>query len=155
MKHLKKLLTTSFQKPVSRGLVIFILAIAAIGFFDATYLTIEHYRNVIPPCTTDGCETVLSSPYSKIVGIPVALLGSIYYLTIMVLLFAYLDTNKEKLLRWALALTALGFLASIYFFILQAFVIQAYCQYCLVSAGTSTILFISAITIFKKQHESL
>ncbi|MDP3962408.1 MAG: vitamin K epoxide reductase family protein [bacterium] len=150
MKILKELLTKPFQKPVNKGIVIFLIAVAAVGFFDAAYLTIQHFMNVIPPCTIDGCETVLASAYAEVAGVPVALLGAVYYLSIMVLLIAYLDSKKEALLRWALAITALGFLASIYFFILQAWVIKAYCQYCLLSATTSTILFITAIAIFKK-----
>jgi uncharacterized membrane protein len=83
-------------------------------------------------------------------GFPVALGGVIFYLAFLVLITAYLIEKKELLLRWALAITILGFLASLYLSLLQAFVIHAFCLYCLVSAATSTLLFIAAIIIFKK-----
>jgi uncharacterized membrane protein len=150
MMNLKKLLTTPFQRSVSKGVILLLFVVATLGFVDASYLTVEHYANQIPPCSIDGCETVLTSEYSKVLGIPVALGGAIYYLAILVLLFGYLDTKKEILLRIALVSTTLGFLSSLYFLILQAFIIEAYCQYCLFSALTSTILFITSITIFRK-----
>ncbi len=150
MKNLKNLLTQPFQRSVSKGLVIFLFVVALLGFADATFLTVEHYNNVIPPCTTNGCEIVLTSSYAVIAGIPVALGGAVYYFIILTLLFAYLDTKNEKILRYALAFTVIGFLSSLYFFILQAFVIKAFCQYCIVSAITSTTLFITSLYIFKK-----
>lgn len=152
--NLKRLLTTPFQRSVSKGLIAFLIAVSAIGFVDATFLTVEHYENKIPPCTTDGCETVLTSAYATVVGIPVALGGSLYYLTLLILLLVYLDTKKEFILRSTLILTSIGFLASLYFFILQAFIIRAFCQYCLGSAATSTALFIISIFIFLKYHDS-
>lgn len=132
-----------------------LFVVAAIGFADATYLTIEHYANKIPPCVIGSCETVLSSSYATVAGIPVALGGAIYYFIILVLLLLYIDMKKEIILRSALLFTTVGFLASVYFFFIQAFVLHAFCQYCLISALTSTILFITAIAIFKKQHESI
>ncbi len=148
--HLKKLLTTPFQRSVSKGLIVLLFVVAIIGFVDASYLTVEHYANKIPPCSTDGCETVLTSEYSKVFGVPVALGGAVYYLAIIALLMVYLDTKKEVFLRGALLFTTVGFISSLYFLILQAFVIKAYCQYCLVSALTSTILFVTSLVIFKK-----
>lgn len=150
MMNLRKLLTTPFQKSVSRLVVAFLVIVTVIGFADAVFLTIEHYMNRIPPCTISGCEVVLTSSYAVILGVPVALLGSLYYLLILVLLVAHMDSKKEVFLRIALLLTILGFISSAYFFILQAFVIKAYCQYCLVSTATSTTLFVTAVVIFKK-----
>lgn len=148
MNNLKKLLKTPLSKPLSRGLAVFIIVVSFIGFADATFLTIEHYQNRIPPCTTEGCEIVLTSAYSEIAGIPVALIGAIYYFLILVFSIAYIDTKKDIFLKYAFLLSTLGLLASIYFFILQAFIIGAYCQYCIVSGITTTILFITGLYIF-------
>ncbi len=150
MMNLKKLLTTPFQRSVSKKLIGFLIVIALLGFADASLLTIEHYMNTIPPCAIGGCEIVLTSAYAEVVGVPVALGGAVFYLTILILLIAYLDTKKEIILRSALFLTIPGFLVSLYLFYLQAFVIHAFCQYCLGSALTSTVLFVTAIVIFKK-----
>lgn len=149
--NLKRLLTTPFSRPVSKETLVLFFVVALLGFTDATYLTIEHYLNQIPPCAITGCETVLTSPYSVMAGIPVSLLGSIYYLIILVAMMVYFDTKKEVVLRGTLIFTVAGLLSSIYFTAIQAFVLNAYCQYCLLSALTSTLLFIIACVIFKKQ----
>jgi uncharacterized membrane protein len=66
----------------------------------------------------------------------------------------YLDTKKEIALRTALLLSPLGFLASLYFFIIQAFVLHAFCLYCLGSAITSTLVFlISFYTLMRYRKE--
>ena len=45
--------------------------VVLIGLADALYLTSQHYAGIIPPCyVTTGCETVLTSAWNKIVGIP-------------------------------------------------------------------------------------
>ena len=152
MMHLKQLLTKPLVN-VPIGIVYLVLVIALIGFADATYLTVEHFQGVIPPCTLSGCEYVLTSHFSSLFGIPTALLGSIYYLVISVGVFLYIDTKKTAILKYTLLLTVFGFLFSLWFLYLQAFVIHAFCQYCLVSATTSTFLFVcSAFICAKYQH---
>ncbi len=135
---------------LSKGALIFFFVVAALGFLDAAYLTVEHYLNSVPPCAIGGCETVLTSVYATVGGVPVALLGALYYLAILVLLKIYVDTNKEIYARIALILTIAGMLSTIYFFILQAFVLHAFCVYCIGSALTSTALFVGALVVFVK-----
>jgi uncharacterized membrane protein len=154
MTNLKQLFSRPLQA-VPYSFVVALLVVAVLGFVDALYLTIEHYENVIPPCTiTGGCETVLTSAYSSILGMPVSLGGVIYYLLVLIGIFAYLNGRHEKLFRWALILTFIGFLASLWFLFVQAFILHAYCLYCLGSALTSTILFVIAVVIFRKYSVS-
>lgn len=134
-------------RAIPKWLIGLLIVVAGIGFADATYLTIEHYTNANPPCFVGSCEVVLNSPYSTIAGVPVALFGAVYYLFILVGLVVFLESKKEGALRVALFATVVGFLASLYFFILQAFVLHAFCQYCLGSATTSTVLFVIAVYI--------
>ncbi len=130
--------------------------VSFLGFADASYLTIEHLRGVPPNCSfLEGCAEVTSSPYSEIAGIPVALGGALYYLSILLLSIAFLDSKKETLFRLACLLTPLGFLASAYFVFLMAFVIQALCIYCLGSAISSTLLFILGMYSLKKNSPNL
>ena len=136
--------------PVPRKIVVFPFVVALIGFADAAYLTLKHFQGAIPPCTTDGCEQVLTSAYSEILGVPVSLLGAIYYLAILVGLMIYLDARKEKILTLTLRATTIGFLMSLWFLFVQIFIIGSYCQYCLVSAATSIILFVTALVMFSK-----
>lgn len=121
-----------------------------LGFLDATYLTISHYRHVIPPCSVvHGCEQVLTSSYATIVGIPMALIGALYYLSILLCALASVEMKREQLLLLTARLTGVGMAASLYFLALQIFVIHSYCLYCLGSVATSTLLFIAA-RFFKK-----
>lgn len=154
MKHLKRW----FSKPlklIPNSLVIFALVVALLGFADASYLTIEHYQGVIPPCSVvEGCEQVLTSEFAVVAGIPVALVGAIYYLLISIGIFAYLESKNEKLLKLALLIPVIGFLATLYFLYLQVFVIGAYCLYCLGSALVTTILFIISLTVFSRYSAS-
>lgn len=116
-------------------------AVSAFGLLDAGYLTFKHYLGGIPPCTLRGCEVVLTSPQSEIMGIPVALFGLLYYATVLLLSLAYIISKKESVLRYAAYFTPVGFISSVYFVYLQLFVINAICLYCMASAATSTILF--------------
>lgn len=131
------------------------LAASAAGFADATYLTVKHYRGGVPPCTIHGCEVVLTSAQSEIAGVPVALLGVLYYATILLLSLAYIISKKEAVIRHAAYFTPAGFLASAYFVYLQLFVINAICLYCMASATTSTILFIlGAYVVIKARRQA-
>lgn len=133
--------------PISVGLV------ALAGFIDATYLTVEHYMNALPPCVIGDCELVLTSKFSEVAGVPVALLGAIYYLAIIVLVIIYFDTKREVFIRSALFVTTAGMLASLWFTFLQIFIIHAFCQFCLISAATSTTLFVISIISLKKYRK--
>ena len=135
--------------------IVFILA-SFLGFLEATYLTVEHYLGVIPPCSViNGCEKVLTSPYAAVGGVPVALAGAIYYVAILLLTLVYLDTGNERLMVAAARLTPVGFLGSLALVYLQVFVIGALCLYCLVSAGLSAVLFgIGLAVLVRRRAES-
>lgn len=124
-----------------KWLVMVLLIAALIGFADSAYLTAEHLRGVIPPCTTNGCEQVLSSSYATLGPIPLAATGVVYYALVIVLVIAYLESGRGKLLQYMSWAVSAGFLATLYFLFVQAFVLHAFCQYCLLSALTTTILF--------------
>lgn len=123
--------------------------LAFLGFLDATYLTILHYKNVIPPCTIGSCETVLTSQYSVILGIPLALLGSLFYLSVIVLSLLILTNYKKIFLQLFYAQATIGFIISLILLGLQAFVIKQFCQYCLLSFTTSTGIFIMAVSKYR------
>jgi uncharacterized membrane protein len=119
--------------------------VALVGMIDAIYLTVHHYTGEKVPCSvTGGCETVLSSQYAEIAGIPLALFGALAYFTVFSLatLAAFGDNRMWKILSVAVALMAVFSLWLVY---LQAFVIGAFCQFCLLSAGTTFTLFVLVI----------
>ena len=99
------------------------------GLVVAAYLTWAHYADESVLCVTGGCETVQSSEYAAIAGIPVAALGVAAYATMLVLL-AW-DSGYARLGAATLALV--GLLFSAYLLALQLFVIEAVCIWCLVN----------------------
>ena len=120
-----------------------IFVTAFLGFLDAMYLTTSHYIGVIPPCyVVGGCEQVTTSSYSLILGIPVALMGTLYYISVLAATLLYVDRKYPLAMRALQALTILGLLFSAWFTYVQGFILEAWCSYCLFSAFTSTVLFI-------------
>jgi len=127
-----------------------LIAFAFIGFLDTSYLTVSHYSGTDVNCSiAQGCNEVLSSSYSVIFGVPMALLGLLYYITILVLSLLYLDTHKVKILKVIAVLTALAFLFSGWLVYLQLFVIKEICQYCMISAINSVVLVILSLLAIK------
>jgi uncharacterized membrane protein len=127
---------------IPKWLLATLIILAFIGFGDASYLTAEHFAGVIPPCTIHGCETVLTSSYSVVLGVPLALIGALYYLALLISYFVYIQEKKAGWLSFTLYFSIVGFLADIWFVSAQAFIIHAWCQYCLLSATVSTLLFL-------------
>ena len=140
------------------------LPVSFLGFLDASYLTVKHFVGTPLPCSViHGCEEVTTSQYSVIGGIPVALLGAVYYLAIFILILSVLRrnmfsscgaenvalANEDKLLNLTARLTVIGLLASLWFIYLQLFVIKAICLYCMFSAFTSITLFVFGIIVLK------
>ena len=116
-----------------------VLALA--GLLDASYLTAEHLSgNSVRCMIVTGCDEVLQSSYSTVAGgVPVAAVGALAYFAAFSLatLAAYGYEGARRLL---VPLVAVMFLATLWFLYLQAFVIRAYCVYCLLSAAVTTTL---------------
>ncbi len=115
--------------------------VALIGLADSAYLTSKHISGSQVPCSiTGGCEQVLTSSYSEIFGVPTAALGVLAYLAAFSLaLLTYFGNRQLWNLFGVAAVLMAGF--SLWFVYLQAFVIGAFCQFCLLSAITSISLF--------------
>lgn len=121
------------------------------GIADAVYLTIHHLTTEPVPCgEAFDCGAVLTSPYAEIGGIPLAAFGAAAYFVAfsLALLAAFGNRLMWKLFTVQVVLMSLFTLYLIY---LQAFVIKAWCQFCLISAAvTFTLLIIAAISKFRK-----
>lgn len=129
---------------------VLILFLSFLGFLDAFYLTILHYQNAIPPCTiTNGCETVLTSSYSTLFGVPIALVGALYYLGLIILSLLLLTNPKRMFLNGLLLLSMSGALISLVLLYIQFFILKTYCQYCLISETISLLTFGLAILAFR------
>lgn len=125
------------------------VVVAFIGFLDATYLTVTHYTGGLECNIIHGCDEVLSSKYSELFGIPISIFGAGYYLTVIFLCLLYLDLKKGGLMKLVFGLTVVGLGVTAWMVYLMAFVIEAWCQYCLLSALTSTTLFVLSMVSLK------
>lgn len=120
-----------------------------IGFADAAYLSMLHFYQTDAGCSIiSGCDAVLSSEYAVIAGIPLAYMGVLYYTSLIFTFLAYYQSESKRLLQGLLALNSTGFLFSLWLVYVQASILNAFCQYCLLSAIISTILFAIIISVF-------
>ena len=116
--------------------------VALIGLADAIYLTIKHYTGEAVPCSiVEGCEQVLTSSYAEIAGIPLAIFGAAaYFVAFALAILAAFGSMRAWVLFGAQVVLMTIFTAWLIY--LQAFVIEAFCQFCLLSAGTTVTLFL-------------
>jgi uncharacterized membrane protein len=111
------------------------LALAGVGI--AGYLTYVHYAGLHPICgVSTGCETVQTSAYASLFGIPVALIGLITY--VLILLTLRLPAERGLLSGYVLTLIGFGF--SVYLTYREVFTIHAICSWCVSSAIVFTLL---------------
>ena len=115
---------------------------AIVGTIDALYLTWHHYTAEEVPCgLTGGCEMVLTSPYATFHDIPIAIFGASAYA--IALVFALIAASGRSWAWWLYGLQALTMASfSGWLIYVQANYIHAFCQFCLLSAGTSFTLFL-------------
>lgn len=139
---------TSFKKQsIYKAIPWVVVVLSFLGFLDASYLAIEHYLGGIPPCSIlAGCETVLTSSYAEVFGVPVALFGALYYFAIFMSTLLIVSLDLEFLWILIAIISSAGLLASAYFVYLQIFVIGAICLYCLFSAIMTFLIFAATIS---------
>lgn len=122
------------------------LILVLIGLLISAYLSYTEFANVLIVCTEGDsfdCNLVQQSAWSKFVGIPVAYLGFIGYLTIGALLLfedrnEFLEDNARLIL---FAIGLVGWLFSMWLIYVQAVILGSFCQWCLGHEANFTILF--------------
>ncbi len=121
----------------SRPLAVAIALVSVLGIAVAGYLTVIHYTGASSICAVvHGCEVVQKSDWSKLAGVPVALLGLIGYVALLGSLFVRGELGL--LAGAAIALGGFGF--SMYLTYREAVSIEAWCMWCVISAILMTIL---------------
>ena len=127
------------------------IALTTVGLGVASYLTYIHYAGINPVCTAGGsCLKVQTSVYSELAGVPVALMGLIGYVAIMVSLLV----PQNETARFAtVAFTVLGFGFSAYLTYRELFSIHAICEWCVSSAVIMTVLTCLAIWRFLRGED--
>jgi uncharacterized membrane protein len=128
---------------VSRFRTIVYIAVAIVslaGLADATYLSVQALTGETLGCGgSPDCFRVLGSAYARIKGIPVAFFGVLAYFSAFT--FATFAVFGYARARTFLVPTIFAmFLATIWFLYVQAFLLHAYCRYCLFSAAVTFLL---------------
>jgi uncharacterized membrane protein len=118
--------------------------LAVTGIAIAGYLTWVHYAELDPVCVGGGggCERVQTSDWAELAGVPVALLGLLGYVTI--LLSLALPEDPGAAAAAFLSLVGFGFSAWLTYVELEK--IDAVCQWCVASALVMTALAAVSVT---------
>jgi uncharacterized membrane protein len=123
-----------------------IAGLALMGIADAFYVAhASYYGQLLREIIIEGANTVLTSPYARIFGMPLSYFGFIYYSYMLALavLLAF-DPFSRGLRAGTLVYAAIGVCSSLYFMYIQFNYIHAVCVYCLFSAVTTLLLLILA-----------
>ena len=131
-----------------------ITLLALIGALISLYMTL-HKLGVIGEllCGTGSCEIVQTSKWAVFMGVPVPYWGLAGYTILTTLALASLQPRyqESRALRIALVFTvSAAFLFTVYLTALEAFVINAWCRWCIASAVVATLLFLCTIPEFRR-----
>src|SRR5664280_2820502 len=124
------------------------LLLSIFGLGVSVYLTITHFDKVALVCASNGtinCEKVTTSPQSVIFGIPVAMLGLVFFVPMIVLCLPAAWRSSDRrihLARLVLSITGVGMI--VYLIIAELFIIKAICLWC---SGVHVITFILFVII--------
>ncbi len=125
-----------------------ITIIAIVGILDTIYLIsrkLQGKRVHCPFFPQKWCDKVQKSKQSKTFGVPNSVWGFIIYTTIFTL--SLVQSSGTNVLWPLTGVIALGTAFSLYFLYIQAFVLRAFCTWCVLSAINFTILAIAIAKI--------
>jgi uncharacterized membrane protein len=127
---------------------------ALIGALIALYLLLHSLGYSSLVCPISGCDTVQASQYSKILGIPVAAFGLVLFVGLLaVAVYAVLQNlTPPKLLFYG---SSLGMVGYAYFTFLEAFVIRAWCFWCVCSSLCMLVVWLCNLPPFGRRDAAL
>lgn len=124
-----------------------IAILALIGVLVSVYLTLHKYRVIgTLACGAGSCDTVQASKWAVFLGVPVPVLGLVGYALVLVTALVGLAKIESRAVSLALLLLAGGALAfTLYLTYLEAFVINAWCRWCIASAAITLLISIATL----------
>ncbi len=124
--------------------------LALLGFLDATYLTVSHYTGSGLACGPGGgCGIVTASRFATVGGVPIAAIGSGYYVLVNLLVWTRPGSLGRAAAAGLLLVTASATVVSGVLVVLQAAVIHAWCRFCLLSSAITLGLFLCAVVLHR------
>lgn len=143
------------QPPLSR-MVMAVLSLA--GVVIAGYMLMFTVGAITTlACGNGACETVQASPWAVFLGVPVPLIGLLGYATVLAIAIAGLQPTwvESRFVASALVgLSGVAFVFSVYLSAVEAFLIHAWCRWCVASAIVATLLFLFAVPEIKRLRRS-
>jgi uncharacterized membrane protein len=136
----------------NRRLVAAVMTVfAAVAVITSFYLAAVELSGNIPVCgPVKGCETVATSEYSRVLGIPVALPGLGMSLLILAAVVAWWRTGDHRILYVPYGVGILGVFAVGYLTYLELFVIHAVCVWCVTFAVAVVLGWIASIIALRR-----
>jgi uncharacterized membrane protein len=131
-----------------------LVLLAVLGIAVAGYLAGTKLSGALPVCgPLQGCETVATSEYSEIMGIPVALFGVAYSVVALVTSLVWWRGGDRRALYLLYGMGLLGLLAVAYLTYLELFVIEAVCIWCVGYAITVVGGWLTAVVALRSTSE--
>lgn len=121
-----------------------IIALAVIGIANTSYLSYHSIKKTPVKCVffpNEWCRKVQQSKFSRTFGFPNSFAGLGMYVALLVLTLLY-SAGTLNVFWPILAIVWAGFIFSMYFTFIQAFVLKAFCTWCVLSAAEFTLLFL-------------
>ncbi len=120
--------------------ILLILAIA--GLLVSGYLFVTYVSPIPIICGENGgCHEVKASPYAYPFGIPMPAFGLAFYVTLALIASLWNESTSKRLYFPLVFLTGTGFVCSLWLTYIEAFVIDAWCTWCVASAVLATLAF--------------
>lgn len=128
--------------------------VSLLGLFLGAYLTLYKFGYIgTLACNVSSCEQVQTSRWSMFLGLPVATWGLGFYAGMLALSIVGVQERFEdsrQLSAVLLGMTGVGLVFTAYLNYLEAFVINAWCEWCIVSALMVVVLFALCVADFKR-----
>lgn len=132
--------------------------VSLLGLFLGAYLSLYKFGVIGElACNVGSCERVQTSRWSVFLGLPVATWGVGFYLLMLVLSFASLQERFVESRGLSLAMMVLagwGVLFTAWLNYLEAFVIHAWCEWCIGSATIVVILFALSVLDWREMRDN-
>ncbi len=112
-----------------------LVGIAFLGLIVSGYLFISYVSPTPITCLSGhGCEAAQASKYSSFIGIPTPAYGIVFYLLLGIAGSLWNEETKKKLMLPLAVLVSSGVGVSAFLTYVEAFVIDAWCSWCVASA---------------------
>lgn len=139
----------------ARTLMTVIAVLAVIGVAVSSVSLVHHYgtskSSFCDLSETVNCDIVNRSEYSTLLGVPVAVIGILGYLALLILATFYRQhSSAPRLLFWG-AIAGLGF--ALYLTYIEGFVLFTWCILCLSSLGTIFVITVLAFALIVRSKK--